>query len=167
MKNDNGKFRLRLNLFDAIILLLALVVGAFLLWSALKPDTASITTPVAQTETVTYTIRLNKTVPGTGDMITAGDSLTDAIKNFQLGQVVSYTVSPAVTLILDEDAQSMVYADVPGRENVDIVVSATATGTDGSLLVGSGYELKVGAQIFVRGPGYMGGGYVVNIDREG
>ena len=34
MEQNNGKFRLRLNLFDGIVLIVALAVGAFLLWNA-------------------------------------------------------------------------------------------------------------------------------------
>ena len=35
MEQHNQKFRLRLNLFDAIVLIIALAVGAFVLWNAL------------------------------------------------------------------------------------------------------------------------------------
>ena len=37
MEQNTPKFRLRLNLFDTIVLVLALAVGAFLLWRAVKP----------------------------------------------------------------------------------------------------------------------------------
>ena len=37
MEPNTPKFRLRLNLFDGIVLVLALAVGAFLLWRAVKP----------------------------------------------------------------------------------------------------------------------------------
>ena len=40
MEQHNQKFRLRLNLFDAIVLIIALAVGAFVLWNALKPQAA-------------------------------------------------------------------------------------------------------------------------------
>lgn len=38
MEQNTPKFRLRLNLFDGIILIAALAVGAFLLWNAGKPQ---------------------------------------------------------------------------------------------------------------------------------
>jgi len=34
---DQQKFRLRLNLFDSIVLLLALLAGGFLVWRAAAP----------------------------------------------------------------------------------------------------------------------------------
>ena len=38
MEQNKPKFRLRLNLFDALVLVAVLAVGAFLLWNALKPQ---------------------------------------------------------------------------------------------------------------------------------
>ena len=35
MEPNKPKFRFRLNLFDSIVLVLALAVGAFLVWSAI------------------------------------------------------------------------------------------------------------------------------------
>ena len=40
MEPNKPKFRFRLNLFDSIVLVLALAVGAFLVWSAIKPAAA-------------------------------------------------------------------------------------------------------------------------------
>ena len=42
MEQKTPKFRLRLNLFDGIVLVLALAVGAFLLWNAMKPAAAPV-----------------------------------------------------------------------------------------------------------------------------
>lgn len=36
MEPNKPKFRFRLNLFDSIVLVLALAVGAFLVWSAIS-----------------------------------------------------------------------------------------------------------------------------------
>ena len=38
MEQNTPKFRLRLNLFDGIVLLIVLAVGAVVLWTALKPQ---------------------------------------------------------------------------------------------------------------------------------
>ena len=40
MEQQTPKFRLRLNFFDSIVLLLALLAGAFLLWRAVAPHQA-------------------------------------------------------------------------------------------------------------------------------
>ena len=41
MEENKYKFRLRLNLFDGIILVVALAVAAVLLWMAVKPQAVS------------------------------------------------------------------------------------------------------------------------------
>ena len=81
MESNTPKFRLRLNLFDGIVLVLALAVGAFLLWTALKPDTASVGTPAAASSTVRYTVRFQKWIEGTSSLIESGDKLVDNINN--------------------------------------------------------------------------------------
>ena len=52
MEQNTPKFRLRLNLFDGIVLVLALAVAAFLVWTALKPAA-----PVQADPTVQDTVR--------------------------------------------------------------------------------------------------------------
>jgi len=46
MESKTPKFRVRLNLFDGIVLVLAMQVGALVLWMALKPAPAPSADPV-------------------------------------------------------------------------------------------------------------------------
>ena len=163
---ENKGFRLKLNLFDGIVILLALAVGAVLLYMNLKPAPApagDTSTPAAAT--TQYTIRIMEALPGTGALIESGDLLLDVVKNYELGTVVSATVRPATDSIIDEEALAYVTAEIPGYEDIDIVVEATVTYGEEKILVGSGYELRVGEEIFVRGPGYLGSGEVYAIER--
>lgn len=164
MKQEEKKFRLRLNLFDSIVLVLALGVGAFFAWQALAP-TPDGGGETSSAQTLQYTIRLKEVLAGTGPLMQPGDELVDAVKNFPLGQIVSATTLPATRPVLEEATATVRDALVPGKEDVDVVVTAPATATDAQLLVGGGYEVRVGTQIFVKGPGYMGSGYVIAIER--
>ena len=112
-----------------------------------------------------FHLRLQKTVPGTGELVETGDALVDVVKNMALGSVVSATVMPATDSIIDEDAEAYVTAEIPGYEDVEIVVESTATYGEESVVLGSGYELRVGEKIYVRGPGYLGSGEVYAIER--
>ena len=91
MEPNKGKFRIRLNLFDSIVLIVVLLVGAFLAWNALKPDPAAEEPSAA---TVRYTIRFQRMLEGTGSLVHEGDLLVDSIKNYQMGRVVSAEVVP-------------------------------------------------------------------------
>lgn len=166
MEENKGRFRLKLNLFDGIVIVVALAVAAVLLYMQLKPaavPAGDASTPAAAT--TQYTIRLQKTLPGTGDLIESGDALVDVVKNFELGTVVSATVMPATDSIINENAKAYVTAEIPGYEDIDIVVEASVTYGEEDILVGSGYELRVGEKIYVRGPGYLGSGEVYAIER--
>lgn len=161
MENKKA-FRLHLNLFDGIVILLALVVAAVLLWTQLKPS-APAAAPAA--EKIQYTIVLKKTVPGTGAQVQVGDALEDTIKNYSLGSVVSSETVPAQDFAVDTENECFVLAEVPNKEDVYITVESNAVISDTAVTVGSGYEIRVGEAIYVRGPGYLGSGTVYAIER--
>lgn len=163
MGQQQPKFRLRLNLFDVIVVILALAVGVFLLWNAARPAVADPNAPAATT--IRYTIRFQKMLEGSSALVQPGDLLEDMVKNYEMGHVVSATSMPASRLILNQQEKRFVMAPIPGYEDADVVVESTATGSDGQLLVGTGYEIKVGAVVYLRGPGYMGSGVITDIER--
>ena len=76
MEENKYKFRLRLNLFDGIILVVALAVAAVLLWMAVKPQAVSNESSTAAA-TVRYTIRFQRWIEGTGSIIQPGDKLVE------------------------------------------------------------------------------------------
>ena len=126
MEQNNGKFRLRLNLFDGIVLLVALALGAFLAWSALKPDTSTAqTTP--QSHTLQYTLRFQRWPEGTSGLIEAGDLQVDTVKNYELGRVVSFETVPAQTLLLSQTDKKYVLSTVQGYEDILVTVESPCT----------------------------------------
>ena len=166
MEQNNHKFRLRLNLFDGIILVLALAVGALLLWTALKPDTpAEGSTSAAAT--VRYTVRFQRWPAGNSGMIEAGDTLVDNIKNYELGKVLSYEVVPATMRALDQDSRRYVQAAIEGYEDILVTVEAPCTVNEKGFLLDGGYALRVGLVTYIKGEGYMASGPVISIEREG
>ena len=159
MEPNKPKFRFRLNLFDSIVLVLALAVGAFLVWSSIKPAAA----PAAGT--VQYTIRFQKMIQGVSERIKPGDQLVDTVKNYELGTVVSVETVPAQALIQDHEDKAFVLAGIEGYEDALVTVEAPYTEGEDSLLLGGGFKLRVGVTAYVRGSGYMGSGPVVSIER--
>lgn len=168
MEQNNGKFRLRLNLFDGIVLIVALAVGAFLLWNAFKPAPSAPTGGETATSstTVRYVIRFQRLMEGTGSLIQPGDALVDTIKNYKLGNVVSVEIVPAQSQILDHNGREYVLADVPGYEDALVTVESTCTTSNDTILLDGGYTLRVGATAYIRGEGYMGSGPIISIERE-
>ena len=161
-KNPN-KFRLHLNLFDCVVIFLALAVGGVLLWNRMKPQETAVAAPAASS--IQYTIRLQKVLEGTGALVKPGDELVDAVKNFDLGKVAEVSVEPASRSIVNEENQTYVTAQIPGYEDIYITIQTAATRSSENILLGSGYEIRVAEQIYVRGPGYLGSGDVYAIER--
>ena len=163
MEQSNPKFLLRLNLFDAVILVLVLAVGAVLVWFSLRSSGTEESAPSARS--VQYTILIPRMMEGDSALIQSGDQLEDTVENYQLGTVVSVTVQPAVVQVLNQETRSYVDAVLEGYEDVYITVTTTCTESEDALMVGGGYDIRVGQTVGVRGPGYLGSGRVTEIVR--
>ena len=156
------EFRLRLNLFDGIVILLALVVGGVLLWSRMQPAEVA---DVPESEQIQYTICLKKITTGISELMKPGDELVDSVKNNELGKIAQVRVENATGVILDQINGVYNKQEIPGYEDIYITMESTATMSENKILVGSGYELRVGEQVYVKGPGYMAVGNVYAIER--
>ena len=160
---EQKRFRLKLNLFDGIVLLLAVAVAAFLLWRMMRPEVPVQADP-SVTSTVRYTVRFQRWAPGTSGVIEAGDQIVDNIKNFEVGEVVSAEAVPSVSQVLDIQNRRFVRAEAEGFEDVLVTIQAPCVVTDQAITVGGGYEVRVGATAFLKGEGYMGSGPIVAIE---
>ena len=162
MEQNKKAFRLHLNLFDGIVILVALVVGAILLWSQLKSAVSEVD---SDAQPIRYTIRMMKTVPGMGDQVKVGDTVFDASKNSELGTVVSAETVPSYDLAVDSESQSYVNVLVPGKEDVYVVMDSAAVITEKSIELSGGSTIRVGETMYLRGPGYMCTGKIHAIER--
>ena len=165
MQQKSEKFRLRLNLFDSIVIVLALAAAAFLLWNTLKPK--SVTPEQVETSTVRYTICLQRWVEGASEAVHEGARLTDSIRNYEVGRVVSSWTVPATEQVLDHEHKIYTQVEIEGYEDVMILVEAPCVITDEAITVGGGYDVRVGGRAYIQGDGFLGSGYVYAIEREG
>ena len=165
MEQSNPKFRLRLNLFDGLILVLVLVVGGALVWFGLRSDGGSGQESAAGT--VRYTILIQRMAQGDSELIQPGDQLEETVENHRLGTVVSVRAEPALAQVLDQENRCYVQPQLEGYEDVYITVESACTQQEDALLLDGGYDFRVGQAITARGPGYMGSGRVTQIEREG
>lgn len=156
-------FRLRLNLFDSIVLILALAAGAFLLWNALNPNSAA--PEQAESSTIHYTIRLQRCIPGTAGAVAEGARLTDSIRNYEIGSVVSAQAAPAEELLVDSVNKRWTLAEIDGYEDVLLTVEAPGSISDSAVTLSSGYIVRTGAAAYVQGDGFLGSGYICAIER--
>lgn len=163
MEQNTPKFRIRLNLFDTLVLIAVLVAGAAMVWFGMRGQQGEGANTSAST--VRYTIRFQQVAEGNSELIEPGDPLTDTVKNFKMGHVVSVESKPAMVQVLDHEER--VYRDtvLEGYEDVYVTVESACTDSQEALLLDGGYDFRVGQLTYVRGPGYMGSGPVVSIER--
>lgn len=165
MEQKTPKFRLRLNLFDGIILIAALAAAALMAWMALKPA-ASASDPIAPgtNQTVCYTIRFQRWAEGTSSLIQPGDQLADNGKNLAIGEVVAVQAMPARIRSLDREERVERWAELEGLEDVLVTIKSPCVVTDESITISGSYEIRVGLTAYVKGEGYLGAGPVVSIE---
>lgn len=161
-QEEKKKISLRLNLLDSVILLLALAVGGYVLWQGLSVQE---TVSVVQTQEITYTIMMKELQEDTCDLVAPGTTLVDAVKNYQVGEIVSSRVEPAERQVLDHENKIFRTAYLEGSVDVHAVVKAEVVDHGTYLSVDNGFILRVGTQVFLRGEGYMASGYITHIDR--
>lgn len=160
MEQNAHKFRLRLNLFDLIVLVLVLALGGGFLWYSLRGGGDA-----ASAGTVRYTIMFSGQPEGSHERIAVGDELEDTVKNYALGKVVSVTYTPATMQVLDQSSRCYVETTLDGYEDIYITVESACTVSESEILVDGGYEVRVGQVAYVRGPGYMGSGTMTAVER--
>ena len=114
-----------------------------------------------------YTVIFRRWVEGSSDMIEVGDVLTDNIKNFEMGTVVSVEPGPVENLLLDHENREYILTDFPGYEDINVTIEAPCTVSGEAVTVGGGYIVRVGATAYIRGQGYMASGPIIAMEREG
>lgn len=160
MAKEN-KLRLKdlFNLFDIVVLLVAVLLAAILILfsrGAGKEQT-----------TVRYTVEFINMQNGSEALIEVGDTLVDRVKKFDLGKVVSVEVGPTVRLAQDFTEGGMKEVASPMLRTATVVIEAPATETEQDILVSGGFLIKIGTTVVAKGPGYFCNGTVLAIEKGG
>jgi hypothetical protein len=164
MENKENKRRLKISIFD-VILIAVVVVAACALIFIWRSSGRSSSTDV-NTRPVHYSIELNGMLPGTAEKIKAGDTIMDSDKKFIMGTVESVAISAATVTKPDLQTGDTVTVENPGKELATVNLVCDCSATDSQVVAASGYVVSVGKEVHAAGPGYAGIGYVVAIDRE-
>lgn len=155
---DENKKKFKVNFFDIVIIAIIACIGIGLYVFTHKDTTL-------ETNQLTYKIELNGAVKGLADYIHEGDILYENTKNYKMGSVVSVETVPYSIIV--PDYEDNVYKDSvdPTSDSVIITLNADVTETDNAYAVDGQFIVRAGTEIFVKGPGYAGEGYVIEIER--
>ena len=160
MAKEN-KFKLRdlFNLFDVVVLAVAILLAVVLV--LISRGTGKEST------TVLYTVEFTNMQNGSAALIQPGDSLVDRVKKFDLGKVVSVEVGPTYTHLtntLEGGSQDVASALL---QTAIVVIEAPCTETEQDFLVSGGFLIKIGTGVSAKGPGYSAYGNVLKIEKGG
>lgn len=157
--NNVKKKKFRINIFDVVIvvIVLALAVGLYAFTHRGKV--------AQQTKKITYLVELRNLPEGFTNLISEGDKLTDNVKNYYMGKVLKVETVPYVTFSNDIPNVQVKEVAVEGRENAIITVEADVIESDMDFKLSSGFTVKGGLEANVKGRGYAGSGYILEIER--
>ena len=161
MSEKKGIFRF-LNLFDIVLIAVIVILAAVLVFVGGTGESSA----VSENGTVTYVIEFKKMENGSENLIQVGDKLVDKIKKDEIGTVKSVEIKDAADLednMLEGGAADAVYEN---GKDVLVTIEAPCTENDRSITVGGGYVIRIGREASVRGPGYFGAGYIVDVERS-
>lgn len=163
MEKHSNNRRLRLNLFDIVILIVILALGAvFVLW---QMGWFTDGFREGETRTVRYTVELTGMKNGTAGEIQVGDTMTDTSLNAPMGTVVAVEVKPSTTLSKDLETGEYFETEIPEVETAIVTLEAECTESQELLTLSGGYVIRGGATVSLYGPGYFGEGYVLYVER--
>lgn len=146
------------NLFDVVVILIIVALGAVLILFSGKGNKTSAT--------VRYTVEFTNMQNNTASLVQVGDSLVDRVKKFDLGKVVSVEVSDTVRQLQDFEEGGTREATASTLQTATVVIEAPAVETEQDILVSGGYIIKIGTQVSAKGPGYFCSGVVLAIERS-
>ena len=160
-----GKMKLRLNVFDIVIIVCAIIAAVLIINYSSRSDSGASIIPAGSQETLTYTLELHGMRYGSAELIQVGDTLIDNVERRALGTIVSFELQPARMLQSSVTTGDRVIVEVPERIDAILTVRALATVTDSQISV-DGFALRVGARASVNGPSYNGTGFVAYVERS-
>lgn len=160
---DKKTFRPRFNLFDVVIILLALaVVGAALLLRdrSTGADTQRATVPVR------YTVELARAPQDMVNQMRPGDDIYRSTDSAYMGKIVDVQYTPHVESEFLPEAGRYVRYEVPESYDIYVTVEGQAH-WDGKDIVVEDVSPKICGELFVKGKGFARLGYVCGIDPMG
>ena len=160
-----NKKRFHFNLFDALIIVLALAVGlgAVYLRNRSSGEPSGRT---RETATMRFIVELTAAPIGMLDQMTPGCSVYRSTDGTYLGTLAEVSYKPHTEIKWSETAGA--FEEIEYQENYDIYVTIENQGysTSRDIVIGS-VALKVGDEIAVKDKGFAKMGYVYSVDTMG
>ncbi len=153
------KIKKKFNITDVVIVV-AVIALALFGWSIISDKSESSVTSVSD---VSFTVEITKCDKSFGEAITVGDDIYDSLKGGYYGKVEAVEIKPETYVAANTASGTFSIQTYPERYNVYVTVKGTPTTmTDGNIMFAS-QKVKVGTMAYLKSAGYVGYGYVTDV----
>ena len=149
----------RPNFFDIvfIVLILALAGGAYAISHGLSAN-QTVTTR-------TYLLEVAGLEPGMEQAVAVGSSVTDNIRNYEIGTVTQVEEVPSLGGVFDETSGVVRQTALPDQITLHVTVQVDTVETEKNVTTVSGYDLKTGKAVSCTMGEVTCSGYILHVDR--
>ena len=148
----------RFNIVDLFALIVIVAIAGLAWWYFSSIDTG-------QDVNVIFVVEIRNMEADFAGKISEGDEVRDSIRNYFYGHVVSVEAIPMMNPTFNSEDLVFAQQRVPNRYDVRITIIGAGNETDSAISV-YGNELRVGQEMFIRGLGFAGHGFLVGIRTE-
>jgi hypothetical protein len=149
--------------FTVIDLIIILVVLAAIVFGAVKVVPGILTS--GEKAKVEFTVLVSGKEEGFHEAMKAGDHVTLSLTEKDGGVIRDIRTEPATTMVFDSINGKYEMQTLGGKEDIYITIEADAKISDVAVQTGS-TQIRVGAELPVRGKGYATSGFVVIMNEE-
>ena len=162
---ENSKKKHKFNVVDAAIIIVIVALVVFAVFFFVGGDDNNTTSDLPSVR-IEYEIEFRTMRDEFADKLIIGDSVTDAVLLYRLGQIVDVQVTDAVYTGTNLLTGEVVLSDYPDFSDVVVTVSADAVmGADGRYILDGEYDLAVGNTVSIRTPNFNGTAYCIGINQ--
>jgi len=155
MANEKRKF----NIIDGVIVAIVIIVVAGGVWFFAAGRGG-------EPAYVYYTVELRhapRAVVDTWIAIEPYAQVRDSVRNYYLGRIINVTYENEFNINFDHGLNIFREIDVPERYRIEVIIRGRGS-VSPSIIHVEGVPVRVGMNKYLRGFGFAGGGYVINME---
>lgn len=158
MNKSRGKLFGIFNILDILILIIVVLIigGGIYAYGQYKSNQE------ANRQTVEYEVEIKEVDEKFVSAINKGDFIRESVKGNNLGRVAGTSYAQATNINEDFINGRYVIAEVPGKLDLVLKLTADANVTSRSVKVG-GLDIRTGKKITIKGKGYAGEGFILKV----
>lgn len=152
--------------FNAVDVLLILLLAAAVVVCALFLRQRGTLAGQTETSPMRFTVELREVQQGTIDCLEIGKNVYRSTDGTYLGTLADFSCAPYTKTEYSQELERYVTYPCEGYYALSLVIEGEGYETTTDVVI-SGVTVRIGDEIYVKGKGYAGAGYIVGVDTMG